>query len=135
VELGVRFSSSVSGFVTGVRFYKGGSSNGGTHTGSLWSAAGSLLATATFTGETTSGWQTVTFSSPVAITAGTTYLASYLAPNGNYAGDGGYFASPKVSAPLTATGSTYRYGSGGVAPASTWNNSNYWVDVVFTDSP
>ena len=135
VELGVRFSSSVGGFVTGVRFYKGGAANGGTHTGSLWSSAGSLLATATFSGETSSGWQTVTFASPVAVTAGTTYVASYLAPQGRYAGDGGFFSSPFVNSPLTAAGSVYRYGSGGVFPTSTYNNSNYWVDVVFTTSP
>ena len=135
VELGVRFSSSVSGFVTGVRFYKGGAANGGTHTGSLWSSAGSLLATATFSGETSSGWQTVTFASPVAVTAGTTYVASYLAPQGRYAGDGGFFSSPFVNSPLTAAGSVYRYGSGGVFPTSTYNNSNYWVDVLFTTAP
>ena len=44
VELGVQFSSSVNGFVTGVRFYKGGTANGGTHVGRLWSASGTLLA-------------------------------------------------------------------------------------------
>ena len=131
VELGVRFSSSVSGFVTGVRFYKGGAANGGTHTGSLWSSSGSLLATATFTGESASGWQTVLFSSPVAVTAGTTYVASYLAPQGRYAGDNGFFSSAFVNSPLTATAGVYRYGSGGVLPTSTWNNSNYYVDVVF----
>ena len=104
VELGVRFSSSVSGFVTGVRFYKGGAANGGTHTGSLWSSSGSLLATATFTGESASGWQTVLFSSPVAVTAGTTYVASYLAPQGHYSSQESFFTSPYTASPLTATG-------------------------------
>ena len=134
VELGVKFSSSVNGYVTGVRFYKGGTANRGTHTGSLWSASGSLLASATFTSETASGWQKVAFASPVAVTAGTTYVASYLAPQGRYAGDDGFFSSPFVNSPLTATGSVYRYGSGGVFPTSTYNNSTYWVDVVFTGS-
>src|SRR5262249_13762229 len=44
VELGVKFTADASGFITGVKFYKS-SSNTGTHTGSLWSAAGALLAT------------------------------------------------------------------------------------------
>jgi len=48
VELGVRFSSDVSGSVTDLRFYKG-TSNTGIHTGSLWTAGGTRLATATFT--------------------------------------------------------------------------------------
>ena len=34
VELGVKFTSDVSGFVTGVRFYKA-ATNTGTHTGSV----------------------------------------------------------------------------------------------------
>ena len=39
---------------------------------------GVSLATATFTNETASGWQEVLFSTPVAITAGVTYVASYI---------------------------------------------------------
>ena len=83
VELGVRFRSDVNGSITGLRFYKS-SANTGTHVGHLWSNTGTLLASATFTGETASGWQQVTFPSPIAITAGTTYVASYYAPNGHY---------------------------------------------------
>src|SRR2546429_1572450 len=76
VELGVSFKSDVSGYITGVRFYKG-VNNTGTHLGHLWSSTGTLLATATFTGESASGWQQVKFSSPVAINANTVYVASY----------------------------------------------------------
>ena len=77
VELGVKFRSDVAGFVTGVRFYKG-AGNTGTHVGNLWSSSGTLLATATFSGESASGWQQVSFSSPVAITANTTYVVVVL---------------------------------------------------------
>ena len=79
VEVGVKFTSDVSGTVTGIRFYKA-SKNTGTHVGNLWTASGRKLASATFTGETASGWQQVTFSSPVSINANTTYVASYFAP-------------------------------------------------------
>jgi len=34
--------------------------------------------------ETASGWQQVLFGAPVAVTAGTTYVASYHAPSGGY---------------------------------------------------
>ena len=51
VTLGVQFQPSSSGYITGVRFYKE-TDNTGTHTGSLWTASGTLLATGTFTGET-----------------------------------------------------------------------------------
>src|SRR5262249_29883325 len=51
VELGVKFNSSTAGYITGIRFYKG-SGNTGTHVGHLWTSTGTLLATATFSGET-----------------------------------------------------------------------------------
>ena len=55
--------------------------------------SGTLLATATFTNETASGWQQVNFSTPVSITAGTTYIASYHTNTGNYADTPYYFAT------------------------------------------
>ena len=69
-ELGMNFTPSVDGFITGARFYKS-TANTGTHSGSLWNATGQRLATATFTAETASGWQKVLFSQPVAVAAGT----------------------------------------------------------------
>jgi hypothetical protein len=61
VELGVKFTASQAGTITGVRFYKS-AKNTGTHVGSLWSSNGTLLAQATFTNESASGWQTVSFA-------------------------------------------------------------------------
>jgi WD40 repeat protein len=140
VELGVKFRSDVNGFITGIRFYKG-SGNTGTHVGSLWSISGGTpLATATFSGETASGWQQVTFATPVAITAGTTYVASYHAPVGRYAADNNFFATAGVdNAPLSALSNAvsagngvYRYSATPAFPDSTFQSTNYWVDVVFT---
>jgi hypothetical protein len=140
VEVGVKFRSDVAGQVTGVRFYKG-SGNTGTHIGHLWTAAGALLGTVTFTGEAAAGWQQATFASPVSISAGTTYIVSYFAPNGHYAADAGYFAvAGHDSAPLHALASgadgldgVYRYGpSGSGVPNLSWQSANYWVDLVFS---
>ena len=137
VELGVKFTSSQNGFITGIRFYKS-NANTGTHIGNLWTTGGSLLATAIFAGETSSGWQQVNFSSPVAVTAGTTYVASYYAPKGRYSVDGAFFASTGVSNPplqaLANSGSpngVFSYSSASTFPGSAYNASNYWVDVVF----
>jgi len=140
-ELGVKFRSDVSGVVTGVRFYKG-ATNTGTHTGSLWSSTGTRLATATFSGETASGWQQVNFATPVAITANTTYVASYHTNTGNYALNDAYFLAGGVdSAPLHALANgvdgpnaVYVYGASAF-PTSTFNGNNYWVDVVFNVPP
>src|SRR5262245_58168097 len=52
VELGMKFRSDDNGNITGVRFYKGGATNGGTHVGHLWTSSGTLLGTVTFTNET-----------------------------------------------------------------------------------
>ena len=62
IELGVKFRSTQNGFITGIRYYKGAGITG-TRIGSLWSNTGTRLATATFTGETASGWQQVLFTS------------------------------------------------------------------------
>ena len=137
VEVGVKFRADVAGYVTGVRFYKG-NKNTGTHVGSLWSATGTRLASATFTGETAVGWQQVVFDAPVAVTADTTYVASYFTPTGGYSVDTGYFASAHVQAPLRALrdgvsggNGVFLYASASAFPNQTSQASNYWVDVVF----
>jgi hypothetical protein len=135
VNLGVQFRAASSGFVTGVRFYKE-SDNTGTHTGTLWTSGGSPLATGTFTGESASGWQELDFSSPVAVTANTTYVVSYHTDAGHYAITPGGLSSAVTNGPLTAlaAGGVYAYGSGSVFPTNTFNAANYWVDVVFSQS-
>jgi hypothetical protein len=139
VEVGVRFNSDVNGFVSGVRFYKG-ADNTGTHVGTVWSAGGAVLGRATFTTESADGWQQVNFDAPVQINAHTDYVASYLAPNGHYASDNGFFAAQGVdSAPLHAPqdgvgGGNGLYASpvrGATFPTLTATANNYWVDVVF----
>ena len=141
VEVGTVFQSAVSGYITGLSFYKG-TQNTGTHTGSLWSASGTQLATGTFTGETASGWQSLTFSSAVAISANTPYVVSYHAPNGFYSSSSGYFNGAVSNYPLTAPASAsaahgngvYAYGSTSVLPTNSYNATNYWVDPTFTQS-
>ena len=86
VELGVRFESETPLAIDGIRFFKG-SKNTGTHVGHLWSATGTLLASATFTSESGFGWQSVRFEKPVMIEPHTVYVASYYAPDGGYSED------------------------------------------------
>ncbi|MGH2371040.1 MAG: DUF4082 domain-containing protein, partial [Chloroflexota bacterium] len=136
VELGVKVRTDVDGYLTGLRFYKG-PTNTGTHVAHLWTAGGTLLASAPFSNETASGWQQVLFPAPVAIQANTTYVASYHAPNGGFALNQGYFTAEVVSGPLRtladgASGGNgvYKFGTSGF-PTSTYQASNYWVDVVF----
>ncbi|WP_405472052.1 DUF4082 domain-containing protein [Paenarthrobacter ilicis] len=136
VELGTAFTVSQPGNVTGIRFYKG-TGNTGTHVGSLWNAAGTRLAQVTFTNETATGWQTATLASPVALVTGQIYVVSYRAPNGRYSSTSGFFNQTWTSGVFTAAGPNngrYRYGTGGVMPASSWNATNYFVDVVYSSA-
>ena len=148
-NVGVKFQSTTSGTVTGIRFYKA-AANTGTHIGDLWTATGQLLASATFTNESASGWQQVNFSQPVAVNQNTTYVASYFAPNGHYSKDGSYFyttppmgTNPTItnvdSPPLHALRNTngtvngvLTHSSSPAFPISSANASNYYVDPVFS---
>ena len=138
VELGVRFRSDVNGSITGIRFYKS-TANTGTHVGNLWSASGQLLASATFTSETASGWQQVNFATPVAITANTDYIASYHVNTGHYSQDLNYFTNSGFDRPplhalrsgVSGANGLYAYGSTSTFPSQTFNGANYWIDVVF----
>jgi uncharacterized protein (TIGR03437 family) len=125
------FKSKIAGYVTGVRFYKG-AKNTGSHVGHLWTSGGTLLASVNFSNETSSGWQQANFATPVAIAANTMYLISYWAPSGQYPDDSGYFGYGFDNGPLHAMSKNdfYSY-TKGVFPTSTWQTSNYWVDVVF----
>ncbi|AEI67169.1 hypothetical protein LILAB_26385 [Corallococcus macrosporus] len=101
MELGVKFQSDIAGDILGIRFYMG-AANTGPHVRSLWRTAGVRLAFATFTSETATGWQEVMFSTPVRISANTTYVASYHAPGGAYGFTSAGLASAVDAPPLFA---------------------------------
>src|SRR5205823_3191624 len=93
--------ANANGFVSGVRFYKDVFAVG-THVGDLWDSTGTLLASATFNNETATGWQQIMFTTPVAITAGTTYVVSYRSTS-HYIATTNYFATSGVdNGPLHA---------------------------------
>jgi len=137
VELGMKFKADVAGTITGIRYYKSAEDTG-THVANLWTATGTLVASATFQNETASGWQTVMLDQPVSINAGTTYVVSYHS-NGNYAAISNYFTSDvtngsHLAAPASGTSGgngVYAYGSGSSFPTDSFNASNYLADVIF----
>lgn len=138
VELGVKFRSDSDGYITGIRFYKG-NTNTGNYIVNLWNSNGQNLGTASLNSLSASGWREAKFASPVAITANTTYIASYYTSIGRYAADNSFFASSGVvKTPLTALSNSvaggngvYKYGSSGF-PNNSYQSSNYWVDVLFS---
>jgi N,N-dimethylformamidase beta subunit-like, C-terminal/Domain of unknown function (DUF4082)/Bacterial Ig-like domain/Bacterial Ig domain len=135
VSLGTKVVPTADGYITGVRFYKG-TGNIGTHRGTLYSASGSVLATGTFSNETATGWQMLNFSSAVPVTAGTTYVAAYYAPNGHYAADSRFFSSHgfdsgHLSAPGGASVPNGVYTTGDRFPDQSFQGTNYYVDAVY----
>ncbi|MBI1172397.1 DUF4082 domain-containing protein [bacterium] len=138
VELGVRFQAAHAGTITELLYYRGTADSTDTdvRAGHLWDAAGHLLATATFTSTPGQiGWQTAILATPIVVQAGATYTASYHTQD-NYLATGGYFASAHVDpfGELTAPGGAngvYVYGSTVTQPTSSYNATNYWVDVGF----
>lgn len=133
VTLGTRVTANRAGTITTVRFYKG-PANLGTHIGAIYSATGTLLRRTTFTGETTSGWQTATFGSPLKVSAGSRFSVAVFMPRGRYAAQDVY-PWPHSSASLSATSGVYTYGSELAFPTQVYESSNYFIDVGFTPAP
>lgn len=140
-ELGMKFRSDESGYVTGVRFWAG-TQNLGAHTGELWSSSGQLLATATFSASNVGGWQQVYFSAPVAISANTTYVVSYHTTSPNVADTPGAFATAGIdnlnlhglASGVDGNNGVFALGSASAFPVSSdGTSSNYWVDAIFSD--
>jgi hypothetical protein len=129
-EYGMVFASSVPGQITGVRYWKS-SSDTGTHTGRLWRVSDrALLATVTFSGGSSTGWQTQSFPSPVTISANTQYLVTVSTPR-YYGFTQAGLASTITNGPLsTMVGGNGLYGlTLGAYPTLSWNNSNYFRDT------
>ena len=135
----MKFTSTVAGEVTGVRFFQQTWMAGQTNVGHLWSSSGTLLASATFTNETGYGWQQVNFSSPVAITANTIYVASF-STQGYFGITTGFFTSggvtngPLEAEPNSVSGGNGVYNRSGSFPDVDSDGMNFWVDVAFTAS-
>lgn len=133
--LGMKFKSTKAGQILAIRYYKAASDTG-THVGKIWSASGTLLTSVTFTGETASGWQEKALATPWSIAANTTYVVSVNV--------GSHFPittsafPPSPSLPLTNgslsvvnDGANGVFGAPTAFPTSSYQNSNYFRDVVF----
>ncbi|GGN39505.1 hypothetical protein FHR83_006706 [Actinoplanes campanulatus] len=92
ITFGTTIRSAVDGYVTGVRWYTT-TTTSGTYIGALYEVtaaddptpAGTELAQKTLVGSpTSSGWNSITFDSPVPITAGVLYRAAVHSSAGRY---------------------------------------------------
>jgi len=141
INVGVKFQVKGAPYVSGVKFYKG-TGNTGTHVAHLYDV------TATYTSETSSGWQTVDFSSEVQVRDDHNYIVWVSMPNGHYAADSpmvggdnyfgtmyghGFGNSEDVVTISQGDNGVYGYTSDdSVVPGSSYA-ANYWVSPVVGD--
>ena len=137
-ELGMRFQAQTSGEIAGLRYFRGAAdaADTDTRTLNLWSVDGTLLASATVaSGPGQTGWQTAMLDTPVTAASGQSFVVSY-GTTQNYAVSQNMFSAEQQSsdgvlvAP-TGTNGLFNAGGPGLFPASTYQASNYWVDVAF----
>jgi hypothetical protein len=127
-EQGVEFSSSLSGVIKQVKFWRAAEEPPGGHYARIWSASGTALIQPKPFNETSGpGWQYATVNFP--ITAGVRYRVTY---NINYvvAKTFNVFSNgPITKGPLTAWGSYYSTPAGTFP--TTYSTSNLFADIVF----
>ncbi len=131
-ELGLRFVSGVPGTITALRYWKGPSETG-PHVGRVWSAAGHVLATVTFSHETASGWQEQALPMPVAIAPNVEYVVSVsTGPDGHFVGTRRFFNTAVATGMLYAPAGAGRFGNLGKFPNKlNSTRPNYFRDFVF----
>ena len=148
LTVGMKFQSTVAGQLLGISFWKTGLMTG-THIGALYDINGTLLASATFTAETASDWQTQNFALPVPIQPGVTYVAAVFMANGfytftdNIVSPGINFTSAVQNGNMIGVqdapgnpNATFFYGPSLTFPSSFFTPGvNYWVDVNFLATP
>jgi Domain of unknown function (DUF4082) len=130
-ELGMKFTSTQAGQVVAIKYWKDIKENG-VHIGRLWDASRRELGRATFTNETASGWQTAYLNVPVAILPNTEYVIS-VNTNAYYVATNEGLNAPIANESLStiADGANGVYGDIGHFPASTYQNANYFRDLLF----
>ena len=131
-ELGMKFQSAVAGPITAIRYWKAPSEPAGNHVGSIWDANGTQLARVAFANETASGWQQQALATPLTIQPNTTYVVSVNVAT-HYVATVGGLTAPVVNGNLSsvADGANGVFGNPGVFPTGSFNNTNYFRDVVF----
>lgn len=134
VELGLRFVPSTDGTVTTVRFYKTTKNVSTTPASvSLWSSAGTRLATAPVSRTSKTGWISVPLKTPVELSAKKEYVVSTFARSGAHPATRNYFTHARTTSQITMPKNAGVYTNGWASrfPSHTYKASNYWIDTQF----
>jgi hypothetical protein len=137
---GLKFWSTQSGAISGIRFYRAAVSPQG-YAAMLYATDGTLLGSATIAQESgpLPGWQEADFASPISISPNKTYVVAYYVPSGsNYQLVPYGLTNGMTTGPLTAPASSAVGGNGVYSNVQAFpntpsaRNSNFLVDVLFT---
>lgn len=132
VDLGLKFEITAPGTLTAFAFYKSTGEKAATHTMRLWNAAGEKVLEVASANETTEGWQTVPLEKAFAVKAGESYTVSYTAES-NYPATPQVFAAPIEKPGIRAITGVYSFTDRGTkAPAGTYQQMSYFVDVSYS---
>ena len=130
LTLGIRLTTTESGYVTKVLFAKD-VNNTGPHTGTVWDAAGNVLAQKAFTNETAEGWQEVTLDPPARIIAGDTFTVGFSLDNHIFASKADFPRQSSGPLTLSGAGGYYNYTSDVSGFPGGVTGTNYGVDLEF----
>ena len=139
IEFGTKFKSSLSGFIHGIRFYKLHGTTG-THTAELYQINGNKLYSVPFTSETDSGWQTVSFLTPIPVTHDSIYVASVFSSSGQYSSNISYLTNGVSNQNLSFIANLYNnqyngvwgYGNSPLFPTNHNSATYFWTDIIFS---
>ena len=135
-ELGMEFETATDGQIDAIRYWKAPSESG-THQGRIWDESGNLLASVTFSNESTSGWQEQALTTPLNIEADSTYVVS-VNVNTHYGFTrnelGTTITNGNLSAIADGSNGVYNTTPGNF-PTQSFQNSNYFRDIVFATTP
>ena len=129
-ELGVKIVVDQPMLLNALRFWKSPGETG-VHTGRVWTAGGVQLASATFAGESASGWQQQALAAPVSLQPNVTYVLS-VNVNALFVSTRSGLATQVVSGPIRSVvdGLNGVYGAAaGTFPTQSFSSTNYFVDL------
>jgi hypothetical protein len=134
-EMGTRVRPAQDVVATKMRYWKAPSELGGPHTGSIWAADGTHLASAVLPVGAASGWIEGAFMTPVPLAHGQDYVVTVLLTS-HYTSSPDIFATNlvcptgKLAAPMDTTAAhNGLFGPPGALPAQTYLGSFYFVDI------
>lgn len=136
ITVALKFTPNVNGHITEVRYYKSAANiESAPHQGAVWTNGSTTpLIQETFSTFTTSGWQKHTFSTPIAVTAGTTYWIGVFMHSGHYSYDPATYPFTNTSGNLTANSSGYYYSASMQTDSTQFINlgsHNAYIDLGF----